>query len=613
MAIEELLGQLTLEEKCSLLSGSAFWYTQAVERLGIRKLMLTDGPHGLRKQVENADHLGLNKSVPAPCFPPAAALAASWNEELIYEMGEALGIECRAENVDVLLGPGANIKRSPLCGRNFEYFSEDPYLSSRLAKAHITGLQSKGVGASIKHFAANNQETRRLTINAKVDERTLREIYLASFETAIKEGKPWTVMCAYNRLNGEFGSENKKVLNDVLRDEWAYEGLVVTDWGATNDRVKGLEAGQDLEMPSSGGVNDRAVLEAVQEGKITEAQVDVSVRRLLELIAKADEKPPVEPFVPKTHHELAQKIASECIVLLKNEEQQLPLAKTEKIALIGEFAVKSRIQGGGSSHINPTFLDTLLEEMQKRGGDAVLYEKGFSVDAESLDEAELERAIAAAKAADKVVLCMGLPESYETEGLDRKHLNLPGAQLEMIRVLKQYNPRVKYRERDYAPEQIFGDAAEGWDFPYSLEEVISAFFENMNLTPLIYPETIPVLRKLRSAGWKIATLTDVATGMPDKLHKSYFPELMPYFDMYVSSQSCGFRKPNPEGVHQIAEHFQADEKEFIFVGDEPKDIKTAQNVGCRSVLIDRKGRGIEAGQDYTITTLDELLPICRVT
>ena len=202
MAIEELLGQLTLEEKCSLLSGSAFWYTQAVEDLGIRRLMLTDGPHGLRKQVENADHLGLNKSVPATCFPPAAALAASWNEELIYEMGEALGIECRAENVDVLLGPGANIKRSPLCGRNFEYFSEDPYLASRLAKAHITGLQSKGVGASIKHFAANNQETRRLTINAKVDERTLREIYLASFETAIKEGKPWTVMCAYNRLNG---------------------------------------------------------------------------------------------------------------------------------------------------------------------------------------------------------------------------------------------------------------------------------------------------------------------------------------------------------------------------------------------------------------------------
>lgn len=355
MAIEELLGQLTLEEKCSLLSGSAFWYTQAVEDLGIRRLMLTDGPHGLRKQVENADHLGLNKSVPATCFPPAAALAASWNEELIYEMGEALGIECRAENVDVLLGPGANIKRSPLCGRNFEYFSEDPYLASRLAKAHITGLQSKGVGASIKHFAANNQETRRLTINAKVDERTLREIYLASFETAIKEGKPWTVMCAYNRLNGEFGSENKKVLNDILRDEWGYEGLVVTDWGATNDRVKGLEAGQDLEMPSSGGVNDSAVLEAVQEGKISEAQVDVSVRRLLELIAKADEKLPVEPFIPKKHHELAQKIASECIVLLKNEEQVLPLAKTEKIALIGEFAVKSRIQGGGSSHINPTF------------------------------------------------------------------------------------------------------------------------------------------------------------------------------------------------------------------------------------------------------------------
>lgn len=439
---KEFIKKLSLEEKCSLLSGASFWFTQNIDRLSLEGMMFTDGPHGLRKQDDKADHLGLNLSVPATCFPPAAALGASWNEKLIYEMGEALGIECRAENVSVLLGPGANIKRSPLCGRNFEYFSEDPYLSSRLAKQHILGVQSKGVGTSVKHFIANNQETKRLTLDVKADERTLREIYLASFETAIKEGKPWTVMCAYNQLNGEFGSENKQVLNDILREEWGYEGLVVTDWGAANDRVKGLKAGLDLEMPSSGGVNDNKVLAAVRDGSLSEEYVDCAVERYLDLYEKSRCKQDVEPFDKQKHQILAEKIASECIVLLKNEDHILPLLEDESVGLIGEFAVKSRIQGGGSSHINPTASSCLLDEMARDEKRKLLYAKGYSLKDETLLTDLVDEAIEVAKQVDKLVICMGLPESYETEGIDRTHLNLPGAQIELIKILREVNPNI---------------------------------------------------------------------------------------------------------------------------------------------------------------------------
>lgn len=441
-SVEDILKELTLEEKCSLLSGESFWYSQSIEEKGIEKMMFTDGPHGLRKQNDKADHLGMNKSVPATCFPPACALGASWNENLIYEMGEALGIECRAEDVAVLLGPGVNIKRSPLCGRNFEYFSEDPYLSSHLAKQHIRGVQSKGVGTSVKHFIANNQETKRLTLNAVVDERTLREIYFASFETAIREGNPWTVMCAYNQLNGHFGSEHKYVLNDVLRDEWKYDGLVVTDWGATNDRVEGLIAGQDLEMPSSGDVNDRKVQKAVEDGILSEEYVDRAVRRFLKLSQKVHERKKVEAFDKEKHHALAKRIASECIVLLKNEDKILPLNLTEKIGVVGEFAVKARLQGGGSSHINPTFTDCILDEMRKTGGELVSFAKGFAMDQDCLDENMVKEAIQLAKESDKLVVCMGLPESYETEGLDRTHLNLPEIQLEFLEKILPYNENI---------------------------------------------------------------------------------------------------------------------------------------------------------------------------
>lgn len=462
VSAEEILESLTLEEKCSLLSGESFWYSQSIEKKGIEKMMFTDGPHGLRKQNDKADHLGMNKSVPATCFPPACALGASWNENLLYEMGVALGIECRAEDVAVLLGPGVNIKRSPLCGRNFEYFSEDPYLSSHLAKEYIKGVQSKGVGTSVKHFIANNQETKRLTLNVVVDERTLREIYFASFEYAVREGKPWTVMCAYNRLNGHFGSEHKYALSDVLRDEWKYDGLVVTDWGAANDRVEGLIAGQDLEMPSSGEVNDRKVQQAVEDGILSEEYVDRAVKRILELSQKVHGYKEAEPFEKEKHHALAKKIASECIVLLKNDDKILPLHQAEKIGVVGEFAVKARIQGGGSSHINPTFTDCILDEMKKTGGKLVSFAKGFAMDRDCLDKGMVEEAIQLAKESDKLVVCMGLPESYETEGLDRAHLNLPAIQLEFLEKMLPFNENIIVVLNNGAPVAMpFKDRVKG--------------------------------------------------------------------------------------------------------------------------------------------------------
>ncbi len=439
-SVDELLKELTLEEKCSLLSGETFNDSQSIPRLGIEKMLMTDGPHGLRKQSDKPDHLGMNVSVPATCFPPACALGSSWNREIVYKMGEALASECRAENVAVILGPGNNIKRSPLCGRNFEYFSEDPYLASNLAAQHIKGVQSKGVGASLKHFAVNNQETKRLTLNATVDERTLREIYLTSFETAVKEGKPWTVMCAYNRLNGEFGSENKYLLNDILREEWGYDGLVVTDWGAANDRVKGLIAGQDLEMPSSGTVNDSKVEAAVKDGSLPVEYVDRAVRRLLELREKLHAAGEAEPVSYEKNHRIAEEIAEECIVLLKNEDKVLPLKAEDKVVVIGEFAEKPRFQGGGSSHINTTFLDKPLEELKKLGN--VEYVKGFACAAEECDANLLAEAVEAASRADKVVICAGLPEVYETEGMDREHLNIPGAQIQLIEEVAKHNKNI---------------------------------------------------------------------------------------------------------------------------------------------------------------------------
>ncbi|MBX4148244.1 beta-glucosidase family protein [Paenibacillus lautus] len=447
---------MTLEEKASLCSGKDNWHTKGIERLGIPSVMVTDGPHGLRKQRASSDHLGLFDSVPATCFPSAAGVASSWNRDLIYRMGEALGRECQAENVAVLLGPGANIKRSPLCGRNFEYFSEDPYLSSEMATHHIQGVQSQGVGTSLKHFAANNQEHRRMTSDSVVDERTLREIYLASFEGAVKQAQPWTVMCSYNKVNGEFASENENLLTDILKNEWGHEGFVISDWGAVNERAKALAAGMELEMPSSHGEGDAKIVEAVRNGQLPESKLDAAVERLLAVIFKAvDQRKPDAAFDQAEHHLLAREVAHESMVLLKNEGGLLPLARSGRIAVIGELAKEPRYQGSGSSKIRPTRLDDILEELEASAGDAkVHYAPGYKLNEEDIDPQLLQEAIALASEATVAVVFAGLPNRYESEGFDRKHLRIPPNQIALIEAIAKVQPNLAVVLSNGAPVEM---------------------------------------------------------------------------------------------------------------------------------------------------------------
>jgi len=455
-SIKDIIKQMTLEEKAALCSGKDTWHTQSVERLGVPSLMVTDGPHGLRKQRASADHLGLFDSVPSTCFPSAAGVASSWNRALIEQMGEALGRECQAEEVAVLLGPGVNIKRSPLCGRNFEYFSEDPLLSSEMAAHHIKGVQSQGVGTSIKHFAANNQEHRRMTSDSVVDERTLREIYLASFEGAVKKSQPWTVMCSYNKVNGEFVSENETLLTTILKEEWGHEGIVVSDWGAVNDRVKGVSAGLELEMPSSNGEGTALIVRAVQEGKLSEEKLDQTVERLLTVIFKAkDNQKPGATFDPDAHHQLAREIARESMVLLKNEDSILPLSRTGKLALIGAMAKEVRYQGSGSSQIKPTRLEDISEEMIKIASDAeVVYAQGYQLSDEQTDAELLEEAKSAAASSDTAVIFAGLPTRYESEGFDRQHLRIPPNQIALIQEIANVQPNLVVVLSNGAPVEM---------------------------------------------------------------------------------------------------------------------------------------------------------------
>ncbi|MEH7336554.1 glycoside hydrolase family 3 C-terminal domain-containing protein [Neobacillus drentensis] len=442
--IKHLIEKMTLEEKASLCSGLNFWELKGIARLGIPSIFVTDGPHGLRKQQQSADHLGLNDSVPATCFPSAVGLASTWNRSLIEKVGTALGEECQEENVAVLLGPGANIKRSPLCGRNFEYFSEDPYLSSELAASHITGVQSEGVGTSLKHFAVNNQEHRRMSVDAIVDERTLREIYLASFENTVKKAQPWTVMCSYNKVNGTYASENKTLLTDILKDEWGFEGFVVSDWGAVNERAKGVAAGLDLEMPSSNGIGDKKIIEAVKSGKLSEHTLDRTVEKLLNIIFMAvDNKKENAVYDKEEHHHLAREVARESMVLLKNEDQILPLKKEGNIAIIGEFAVRPRYQGGGSSHIKPTKLDNIFEEIEKSASNAnLLFSQGYDLKTDLIDDKLLEEAKDAAARSDVAILFVGLPDRYESEGYDREHLRIPVNHQILIEAVSNVQPNL---------------------------------------------------------------------------------------------------------------------------------------------------------------------------
>ena len=438
--MKALVSQMTLEEKASLLSGDDFWHTKAVERLGIPRTMVSDGPHGLRKQDQTADHLGINDSIRAVCFPTACATAASFDPDRIREMGEAIGDSCQHEELSVVLGPAVNIKRSPLCGRNFEYFSEDPYLAGVMATAIIKGIQSRNVGTSIKHFAANSQEHRRMSSSSDVDERTLREIYFPAFEMAVKQAKPWTVMCSYNRINGVFASENPWLLTDVLRGEWGFDGYVMSDWGAVSNRPAGVHAGLDLEMPASGGINDAKIVEAVRAGTLDEKDVDLCCERILNIVYRYTENAkPETPWDQEAQHALAADIAAECMVLLKNEKNLLPLAKDEQVAFIGEFAEKPRFQGGGSSHIN-SFKTTSALEAAKEAGLQVVYARGYSVKEDAATEAQIAEAVAAAKAARVAVVFVGLPDAYESEGYDRKNMDMPACQNQLIEAVAAANP-----------------------------------------------------------------------------------------------------------------------------------------------------------------------------
>lgn len=442
----EILAKMTLEEKASLCSGKDYWHTEAIPGVNIPSIMLTDGPHGIRKRVEEKskeEKMSL-KGVPAICYPTASATACSWDRDLLYKMGEALGEECLKEDVSVLLGPGTNIKRSPLCGRNFEYFSEDPLLAGEMAASFINGVQSKGIGTSIKHFAANNQETRRMTVNTVADERTLREIYLAPFEIAVKKAQPWTIMAAYNRLNGTYCAENKWLLTDVLRNEWGFKGVVVTDWGAENDRVSGLLAGQELEMPSSNGVGDQQIVAAVQSGLVAESYLDELVDRLIDMALKGDAaRKPGHTYDAKAHHQLAREIAGQCMVLMKNDGGLLPLKKDAKITVIGEMAKKPRYQGAGSSLINPIQLDSAFESLVQRGVQ-FQYAPGYSTAKKNKtsDDTFVAEAVEKAKNAETVLLFIGLTDEFETEGCDRKHLHIPPLHERLVNEVLKVNKNV---------------------------------------------------------------------------------------------------------------------------------------------------------------------------
>jgi beta-glucosidase len=450
--IKSLIAQMTLEEKASLCSGLDNWHTKPIERLGIPSIRMSDGPHGLRKEVPNQ-----RNSVPSTCFPTAVTTASSWDRELIKQLGQALAKECQAEEVDIILGPAINIKRSPLCGRNFEYFSEDPYLSSQLATAYIQAVQSMGVGTSLKHYAANNQEYRRFTIDETIDERTLREIYLSNFEGAVKEGKPWTVMCSYNRVNGILASENKYLLTEILKEEWGFEGFVVSDWGAVDERVEGIKAGLDLEMPSSYGIGDKKIIEAVKRGELDEKELDQTVERLLKIIFKAvDNRKRGTTYDKQAHHKLARKIAGESMVLLKNQDNILPLKKEGTIAIIGEFAKKPRYQGGGSSHVNPTKLDNALEEIEKlvQGKAKIIYEEGYKLETDEMNQELIEKAKEAAKKSDVAIIFAGLPDRYESEGYDRKHMKMPENHNKLIEEVSKVQPNTVVVLSNGSPVEI---------------------------------------------------------------------------------------------------------------------------------------------------------------
>ncbi len=453
MDVKELVSKMTLEEKASLLSGSDFWHTQAVERLGLEEFMMCDGPNGLRKQEGESDHLGLHGSISTVCYPTASTVASTFDEELAEKLGETLGKECVREDVSMLLGPGLNMKRSPVCGRNFEYYSEDPYLAGKIAAAYIRGVQSQGVAACPKHFAANNQEYRRMSGNSTVDERTLHEVYLTAFEMAVKEGKPKSIMCSYNRLNGTYLSENKYMLTDVLRDKWGFDGFVVTDWGAGKGPKEGVEAGLDLVMPGPNDDTPKAIVEAVKAGELDEAKVDRAVTNILEVFNWTKENRPTDPprssdDTRKEDYKVALEIALAGAVLLKNTRRALPIREDRKVLFVGEFAKKPRIQGSGSSHINSAYVSNAYDFAKDRD---ISFVQGYNTKEPELDYKLRDEAVNAARDVDEIVIFAGLPGSYESEGFDRKDINLPTGQDKLIDELAHLGKRTVVVMHNGAP------------------------------------------------------------------------------------------------------------------------------------------------------------------
>lgn len=443
MKHQDLISKMTLEEKAAILSGKNVWETRDYPRLNIPSIFCADGPHGIRKQAGAGDHLGLNASLPATCFPTAATIANSWDEKLGEEIGAALGDEAMAQDVNIVLGPGLNIKRSPLCGRNFEYFSEDPYHAGKMAAAYVKGIQSKGAYACPKHFAVNSQELRRMAMNSVVDERTLREIYLTGFEIAVKEGNAKSIMSSYNEINGVYANENKHLLQEILRDEWGFDGIVITDWGGSNDHIKGVAAGSNLEMPAPGLDSARQLCKAIEDGSLKMEELDSAVDDLLDAILTLTENAKNKPssFDEKAHHELARKAARESAVLLKNSDNLLPLPPKSKVALIGDFAVEPRYQGAGSSLVNAIQMETMEKMITDYNLQVVGVNRGYQRDGKE-DAALKKAALDLAAIADIVIYCFGLDELSESEGLDRTHMRIPQNQIDLLGAIAQVNSNI---------------------------------------------------------------------------------------------------------------------------------------------------------------------------
>ena len=529
---QEIISKLTLKEKASLLSGLYNWTNKPIKRddIDVPAVLMTDGPHGLRKEIgadsgEKVNVMGASE--PATCFPPAVTLASSWDVNMVAEVAKAIGEEAIDQNISTVLGPGTNIKRSPLCGRNFEYFSEDPYLAGQLATNYILGMKSTGVGSSLKHYCANNEEYCRMSISSVIDERTLREIYLPAFETAVKNAQPQQIMCAYNRLNGVFMSENKRMLTDVLRDEWGFEGIVVSDWGAVNERVEGVKAGLDLQMPGSGGMHDYLIVKAVEEGALKEEDVDKCVIRVLDYIFDCAEKKPTEKPVCDydKHHELAVKAGEAGSVLLKNEGL-LPLSKDKSVALIGKMAEVSRYQGSGSSRINTRKLMNVLDVFEKEGVDFE-YSAGYSLVGDGMDEKALQRALQVAEKKDVVVVVMGLTDVFESEGFDRTHMSIPEGQTKLLAELVKVNKNVAVVLEGGSPIETY------W------VKDVNAVLNTYLLGEGVGEATFNLLYGKANPSGKLAETYPVA--LDDVLAQKYFP-MGPNATEYRESIYVGYRQ-----------------------------------------------------------------------